>query len=85
MVLGSEPDAHRSEKEPVNSIWRWMMSSLALRSEVNEKDAPLPAIPRTTTAPANPLDKSRDISVEEWHERVVAALNDPSRPLPRVW
>jgi hypothetical protein len=69
------------------------MSSLAVRSEVNEKDAPLPAISRTTTAPAdsldgrlaNPLDKSRDISVEEWHERVVAALNDQSRPLPRVW
>ena len=69
------------------------MSSLALRSDVNEKDAPLPAILTTSTAPAdslerrmaNRLDKSRDISVEECHERVVAALNDQSRPLPRVW
>ena len=69
------------------------MSSLALRSEVNEKDAPLPAISRTTTAPAdsldgrlaNPLDKARDISVDEWHERVVATLNDKSRPLPQIW
>ena len=51
------------------------MSSLALRSEVNEKDTPLLVISGTTTAPAdslegrlaNPLDKSRDISVEEWH------------------
>jgi hypothetical protein len=69
------------------------MSSVALRSEVNEKDTPRPVISRTTTAQAdslegrqaNPLDKYRDISVEEWHERVVAALNDQSRPLPRVW
>ena len=69
------------------------MSSLALRSDVNEKDTPRPVISRTTTAPAdslegrlaNPLDKSRDISVEEWHERVVAALNDQSRSLPKVW
>jgi hypothetical protein len=69
------------------------MSSPALRSEVNEKDTPKPVISGTTTAPAdslegrqaNPLDKSRDISVDEWHDRVVAALNDQSRPLPRVW
>jgi hypothetical protein len=50
-------------------------------------------VSRATTAPAdslegrlaNPLDKSRDISVDEWHERVVATLNDKSRPLPQVW
>jgi hypothetical protein len=70
-----------------------MMSSLALGSEVNEKDTPLPVISRTTAVPAdslegrlaNPQDKYRDVSVEEWDERVVAALNDQSRPLPRVW
>lgn len=68
---------------------------LAMRSEVNKKDAHLPAISRATTASvdspegrlANPVGKSRDISisVEEWHERIVAALNDQSRTLPRVW
>jgi hypothetical protein len=69
------------------------MSSLALRSEVNEKDGLPSVVSRSTTVPvdspegrlANPLDKSRDISVEEWHERVVAALNDQSCPLPSVW
>ena len=69
------------------------MSSLALRSEVNEKDGLPSMVSRATTAPAdslegrlaNPLDKSRDISVDEWHERVVAALNDQSLPFPKVW
>ena len=69
------------------------MSSLALRSEVNEKDRLPSMVSRATTAPAdslegrlaNPLDKFRDISVDEWHERVVATLNDKSRPLPQIW
>ena len=68
------------------------VDDLFTRLEMNEKDAPLPAISRTTAAPADsleghrsdPLDKSRDLSVDELYERIVAALNDQSRPLPRV-
>jgi hypothetical protein len=34
---------------------------------------------------SKPSEKPQEISIDDWHQKVVDRLNDPTTPFPKVW